>query len=87
MEKITPRKIDKFERGLRIYLGRVRAAARAIAAVKTTPLLSADTIDMIEEEFNAGIQELIILLDHARRHGRLSRETVYELKGRFLRQS
>ena len=87
MEKITQRKIDKFERGLRVYLGRVRAAGRAIATVKTTRLLSVETINMIEGEFNAGIEELILLLDHARRDGRLSRETVHELKGRFLRQN
>ena len=87
MEKITQRKIDKFEHGLRVYLGRVRAAGRAIATVKTSRLLSAETINMIEREFNAGIEELILLLDHARRDGRLSRETVHELKGRFLRQN
>ena len=87
MEKVARRKIDHFERDLRVYLGRVRAAAHAIATVKTARLLSAETIDTIEGEFNAGIEELILLLDHARRDGRLSRETVHELTGRFRRQN
>jgi hypothetical protein len=81
------RKIDKFERGLRVYLGRVRAAAHAIAAVKTGDVLSPETIKLIEGEFITGIEELSLLLDHARRSGTLSRETVDELKGRFLRQN
>jgi len=87
MVKIAQRKTDKFERGLRVSLGRVRAAGRAIVIVKTARLLSAEAIKSIEEEFNAGIEQLILLLDHARRDGRLSRETVHELKGRFLRQN